>query len=174
MTARTPILRRRQPARSHTDWTLTRSLRRSCSAEVLAAGQLPDPATDQQRAALGRRLTDTQHKIASLVSAIESGIEPTLLGQQLATRIAEKDRILREIGRLEPPGAVSAREIRGLIEMVGSVADALESANHEEHHRIYAACRLTCEYDPETRSVRASIVDPTDGAWEFERVRGGT
>jgi hypothetical protein len=35
---------------------------------------------------LGRRLTDTQHKIASLVSAIESGIEPTLLGQQLATR----------------------------------------------------------------------------------------
>jgi hypothetical protein len=123
---------------------------------------------------LGRRLTDTQHKIAGLVSAIESGIEPTLLGQQLATRIAEKDRILREIGRLEPPGAVSAREIRGLIEMVGSVADALESANHEEHHRIYAACRLTCEYDPETRSVRASIVDPTDGAWGFERVRGGT
>jgi len=112
MTARTPILRRRQPARSHTDWTLTRSLRRSCSAEVLAAGQLPDPATDQQRAALGRRLTDTQHKIASLVSAIESGIEPTLLGQQLATRIAEKDRILREIGRLEPTGALSARNPR--------------------------------------------------------------
>lgn len=72
------------------------------SAEVLAAGQLPDPVTNQQRAALGRRLTDTQHKIASLIAAIESGVDPTLLGQQLATRTAEKERIRREIERLEP------------------------------------------------------------------------
>jgi len=79
------------------------------SADVLAAGQLPDPATHRQRAALGRRLTDTQHKIASLIAAIESGVDPTLLGQQLATRTAEKDGILREIGRLEPTGAMTAR-----------------------------------------------------------------
>ena len=59
---------------------------------------------NQQRAALGRRLTDIQHKIASLIAAIESGVDPTLLGQQFATRTAEKDRILRDIGRLEPEG----------------------------------------------------------------------
>ena len=127
------------------------------SAEVLAAGQLPGPATDQQRAALGRRLSDTQHKIASLIAAIESGVEPTLLGRQLATRSAEKERILQEIGRLEPTGAMSAREIQSLIDLFGSVADALKSATHDEHHRIYTACRLTCEYDPEHRTVRASI-----------------
>jgi hypothetical protein len=56
----------------------------------------------------------------------------------------------------------------------GSVAEALKSATHDEHNRIDAACRLTCEYDPEHRTVQASIIDPTDGAWGFERVRGGT
>ena len=35
------------------------------SAEVLTAGQLPEPSTDHQRAALGRRLTDTRHKISA-------------------------------------------------------------------------------------------------------------
>ncbi len=144
------------------------------SDEAFAAGQLPDPVTNQQRAALGRRLTDIQHKIASLIAAIESGVDPTLLGQQLATRTAEKDRILRDIGRLEPAGAMSAREIQRLIDMFGSVAVALKSATHDEHHRIYTACRLTCEYDPQNRTVRASIIDPTEGVWEFERVRGGT
>jgi site-specific DNA recombinase len=134
------------------------------SAEVLAAGQLPDPSTDQQRAALGRRLSDTQHKISSLIAAIESGVEPTLLGRQLATRAVEKERILHEIGRLEPTGARSAREIQSLIDLFGSVADALKSATHDEHHRIYTACRLTCEYDPDHRTVRASISDPTGGA----------
>ena len=37
-----------------------------------------------------------------LIAAIESGVDPTLHGQQLATRTAEKDRILREISRLAP------------------------------------------------------------------------
>ena len=110
------------------------------SAEVLAAGQLPDPATDQQRAALGRRLTDTRHKIASLIAAIESGVDPTLLGRQLATRTAEKERILQEISRPEPTGARSARDIGALIDIFGSVAEALKSATHDEHHRIYTAC----------------------------------
>jgi hypothetical protein len=41
------------------------------SAEVLAAGQVPDPASNQQRAALSRRLSDTQHKIASLIAAAD-------------------------------------------------------------------------------------------------------
>ena len=109
---------------------------------------------------MGRRLTDTQHKIASLIAAIESGVDPTLLGQQLATRTAEKDGILREIGRLEPTGAMTAREIQQLIDMFGSVAVALKSATDDEHHRIYAACRLTCEYDPKNRTLRASIIDP--------------
>src|SRR6478609_8475819 len=103
------------------------------SAEVLAAGQSPDPATNQQRAALGRRLSDTQHKIASLIAAIESGVEPTLLGRQLATRTAEKERTLHEIKRLEPTGAMSAREIQYLIDLFGSVTDALKSATHDEH-----------------------------------------
>ena len=61
---------------------------------------------------------------------------------------------------------MSAREIQHLIDMFGSVAVALKSATHDEHHRIYTACRLTCEYDPENRTIRASIIDPTE-------VRGG-
>ena len=69
---------------------------------------------------------------------------------------------------------MSAREIQYLIDLFGSVTDALKSATHDEHHRIYTACHLTCAYDPEQRTVRASIVDPTEGAWGFERVRGGT
>ena len=69
---------------------------------------------------------------------------------------------------------MSAREIQSLIDMFGSVAVALKSATHDEHHRIYTACRLTCEYDPENRTIRASIIDPTGGAWGFERVRGAT
>jgi hypothetical protein len=113
---------------------------------------------------MGRRLTDTRHKINSLIAAIESGIDPTLLGQQLATRTAEKDRILREIARLEPTGALSRQQTQSLIDMFGSVADALRSATHDEHHRIYSACCLTCEYDPHQRIVRASIVDPTEDA----------
>jgi hypothetical protein len=69
--------------------------------------------------------------------------------------------------------AMSAREIRSLIDMFGPVAEALQSATHDEHHRTSTACRL-CEYDPPNRTVRASIIDPTDGACGFERVRGGT
>ena len=72
------------------------------------------------------------------------GVDPTLLGRQLATRTAEKDRLLQEVNRLEPAGAMSARDVGALIDVFGSVAEALKTATHDEHHRISTACRLTC------------------------------
>ena len=76
------------------------------------------PTTRRPGSPAGRH----RHKITSLIAAIESGVDPTLLGQQLANRTAERDRIIQEIGRLEPKGAMSAREIRSLIDVFGSVA----------------------------------------------------
>ena len=65
-------------------------------------------------------------------------------------------------------------ECKALIDMFGSVADALKSAIHDEHHRIYSAYRLTCEYDTKKRAVRASIMTRRKVRGGFERVRGGT
>lgn len=142
--------------------------------EVLAAGQAGDPGLAARLAGLRAELRETKIKISKLITSIEAGIDPAVLAPQIATRQAEKDRIERQIAAMNVEHGMSAAEIEAVANELGGLARILELAQAQERLDVYESLQIKMVYVPAKRLVRAQLQTPTNAAWGFGRVRGGT
>lgn len=119
-------------------------------------------------------MRETKIKISKLIASIEAGIDPVVLAPQIATRQAEKDRIERQIAAMNVEHGLSAAEIEAVANELGGLAKILELAQAQERLDVYASLQIKMIYVPAKRLVRAQLQTPTNAAWGFGRVRGGT
>ena len=113
-------------------------------------------------------------KIARLIAAIEAGVDPAVSPRSSRLRQAREgshrtaDR-RDEVGAWDVPGGRSrrwranwrAREDPG-------------AGWAEERLDVYESLRIKMVSEPAERPVKAQLQTPTNDAWGFERVRGGT
>lgn len=142
--------------------------------ETLAAGQAGDPSHTARVAGLRADLRDTKTKIAKLIASIEAGIDPALIAPQIATRQAEKNRLERQIAAMNVEHGMSPAEIKAVAQELGGLAEVLTLAEAEERLDVYESLQIKMVYEPAKRLVRAQLQTPTNAAWGFGRVRGGT
>jgi site-specific DNA recombinase len=142
--------------------------------EVLAGGQAADPAHVARLAGLRAELRDTKSKISKLIASIEAGIDPALIAPQIAARQGEKGRIERQIAAMNTEHGMSPAEIEVVAQEMGGLAKVLSLAAAEERLEVYESLQIKMVYEPIQRLVRAQLQTPTNAAWGFGRVRGGT
>ncbi len=142
--------------------------------EVLAAGRAGDAGLAARLAGLRAELRDTKTKISKLIASIEAGIDPALIAPQIATRQAEKDRLERQIAAMNVEHGMSPAEIEAMAQEMGGLAKVLTLAEVEERLDVYESLQIKMVYEPAKRLVRAQLQTPTNAAWGFGRVRGGT
>ncbi len=112
--------------------------------------------------------------IGPLNEWIEKLADPEVLAPQIATRQAEKDRIERQIAAMNVEHGMSAAEIEAVANELGGFAKILELAQAQERLDVYESLQIKVVYVPAKRLVRAQLQTPTNAAWGFGRVRGGT
>ena len=92
--------------------------------EDLARGQEVDPVAGAGYAALQRQPSEANSKVAALVTAVESGVAVEDLTAALRRRTAERDELKARLERAETPCAMSAAQIRELVEDWAGVSGA--------------------------------------------------
>lgn len=127
-------------------------------------------AQDPKTAALQARLAELNSKIASLVKAIESGVEIEEVVQTLAQRKAEQRGVTAELRTTRAPGRLTAGQLAQIIDDIGGVGAALKAATPQERAAVYASLDVTARYRPADRTV----IVTADLAHVAGRVGGGT
>ncbi len=89
--------------------------------EELARGQEVDAAGRAGYATLRRQLSESNSKVAALVTAVESGVALEDLTAALRRRTAERDELKARLERVEKPCAMSAAQISQLVEELGGL-----------------------------------------------------
>ncbi|WP_082974896.1 recombinase family protein [Mycobacterium sp. E3247] len=138
--------------------------------EDLARGQEVDPVAGAGYAALQRQLSDANRKIAALITALESGVAVEDLTAALRQRTAERDELKARLEGAERPCAMSAGQIKELVEELGGLSAVLSEATGAERAQVYASLGLRLDYDPQFQRVTATA----DLSRVAGRVRGGT
>lgn len=69
---------------------------------------------------------------------------------------------------------MSATEIEAVAQELGGLAQNLGLAQVPERLELYESLQMKMMYEPAKRLVRAQLQTPTNAAWGFGRVRGGT
>ena len=110
------------------------------------------------------------HKIAALVSAVESGVAVEDLTAALRRRTAERDELRASLERTELPNVLSATQISEIVEELGGLSAVLGEATGAERAAVYASLGLRLDYDPHLQRVTATA----DLSRVARRVRGGT
>lgn len=136
---------------------------------ALAAGQ--DDGTHGDRAAARRaRIAELDRKIASLITAVESGAEIAALTDQLARRSKERDGLIAQLRGEQSAEPLTTAEMEKVVADLGGIAEILPKAQPEAKARLYASLGVRLEYDHVLRHLRATA----EQACVFSRVRRGT
>lgn len=117
-----------------------------------------------------RQLSEANGKIAALIAALESGVAVEDLTAALRQRTAERDELKARLERAERPCAMSAAQIRELVEELGGLSALLGEATGPERAQVYASLGLRLDYNPRLQRVTATA----DLSRVAGRVRGGT
>ncbi len=138
--------------------------------EDLAREQDSDLEDTTRQAALQCQLSNVNSKVAALIAAVESGVAVADLTAALRQRTAERDELKDRLERAERPPAMSAAQIRKLVEELGGLSAVLGEATGSERAQVYASLGLRLDYDPHLQRVTATA----DLSRVAGRVRGGT
>jgi len=125
-------------------------------------------------AGLRNELRDTKTKITKLIASIEAGIDPALIAPQIATRLAERDRLERQIAAMNVEQGMTPAEIEAVDHELGGLRQDPRARGAQERLDVYESLQIKIVHEAAKRLVRAQLQTPTNAAWGFGRVRGGT
>ena len=119
----------------------TNGSRSSPTPRSSAAGQAGDPGHAARLAGLRNELRDTKTKITKLIASIEAGIDPALIAPQIATRLAERDRLERQIAAMNVQQGMSPAEIEAVAQELDGLAKILALAERRYDSTSTSRCR---------------------------------
>ena len=118
-----------------------------------------------------KRLVDAEARLRRFQAAIASGVDPAALVEAINQAQAQRAAARAELDATPAPNAVTDAEVYAMIDSIGDVGRALNSADPASLQQLYEALRLELIYDAEARSVGVTIRPTGRGS---TRVRGGT
>jgi site-specific DNA recombinase len=138
------------------------------TSEALAEHQGPSAQTTSTQ--LRAKLAEVDRKIASLIAAIEAGVDLPLVSEQLNRRARERDGLEAEIRSLPRERVLSPTEMRQALDQLGGIANILARADSSTREKIYNSLGVQMVYDHVARRVTVNATD----ACVHNRVRRGT
>lgn len=157
--------------------------RRHTIATILDQARLGVPAPAPTPATTtGPTIAECDTKLARYRAALDAGADPTIVAAWIAeTQTERRHAAQHEKAETAPPAQKTAGtapqptedQIITIVEELGDLVSALRRAEPEHKLEVYRSLGLHLTYDPETRTVRASI-DLATHRWNSVGVRGGT
>jgi site-specific DNA recombinase len=139
------------------------------TSEALAEHQGPSAQTTTSTQ-LRAKLAEVDRKIASLIAAIEAGVDLPLVSEQLNRRARERDGLEAELRSLPRERVLSPTEMRQALDQLGGIANILAGADSSTREKIYNSLGVQMVYDHVARRVTVAATD----ACVHNRVRRGT
>jgi hypothetical protein len=139
------------------------------TSEALAEHQGPSAQTTTSTR-LRAKLAEVDRKIASLIAAIEAGVDLPLVSEQLNRRARERDGLEAELRSLPRERVLSPTEMRQALDQLGGIANILAGADSSTREKIYNSLGVQMVYDHVARRVTVAATD----ACVHNRVRRGT
>jgi uncharacterized protein YPO0396 len=127
-------------------------------AELLASQ--PDSAKSDTaaREAMKKRLDEAEARLRRLRGAIEAGVEPTALVESINEAQTQRAAARAELDAVAPaPDTLSDAEVYAMIDSLGDIGQALNSANPESMQKLYQQLRLEMTYHAEAKTVDVAI-----------------
>lgn len=138
-------------------------------ADLLAA-QDPSSKAQNQRQRIRKRLTDAETRLRRHQAAIEAGVNPAALVELINEAEAARAAAQSELDHLTEPEILTDAAIWAMIDSLGDITAALDTARPERLSTLYEALRLELRYKPQDQAVLVTAT-PRVGN---ECVRGGT
>jgi site-specific DNA recombinase len=114
--------------------------------------------TSDERTRLERRLADLDRRLERQLAAIESGIDPTLVGERIRALKAEREEAEAALASIEQTDRedeiLPVDEACALLDSLPDLRADLASADPELRRRIYDAFRLAVEIDRNAGHIR--------------------
>jgi DNA invertase Pin-like site-specific DNA recombinase len=139
------------------------------TSEALAEHQRPSTQTTTS-AHLRAKLAEVDRKIASLIAAIEAGVDLPQVSEQLNRRARERDGLEAEIRYLPRERVLDPTEMQEALDQLGGIANILAGADSSAREQIYNSLGIQMVYDHVARRVTVNAAD----ACVHNRVRRGT
>jgi site-specific DNA recombinase len=133
--------------------TLFRAENVEVTCRALADAQEPN-ANDDARIAVARQLlSDCDARLARYREALESGVDPIVVGSWIDDVQAERRRAEDELRRRDQRSALTHEDIVALVESLGDIADVLEVGEPQKKVDLYETLGLSLTYQPRDRKV---------------------
>jgi hypothetical protein len=136
-------------------------------------------ATTVARDAARARLEEAETRLRRLRAAVEAGVDPTALVESINDAQAQCVAARAEVDAAATTelGVLTDAEVYAMIDSLGDIGEALNSANPDRLRSLYEQLRLEMIYDGEARTadvvIRPSggIVSVSEGGLELPRRR---
>jgi site-specific DNA recombinase len=125
------------------------------------AASLEADKTNQQRTRLVDQLADLDQRLQRQIAAIESGVDPMLVGERIRTLKAERQQAETVLSELDQQRQRPNMDLEGACAILDGLPDlskSLARAEPELQRRIFEAFHLTIELDRNTPEVRLSAL----------------
>ncbi len=142
------------------------------TCEAIVRGVDADASTTG-RAAANATIRECDRKIDRYRHLLETGTDAALIGQWIAEVQRERsqaENILQHLAQAVAAEVTTAAEVRDIVEQLGGLVGLLEVGPPTLRSRFYEEAGFTGIYNPDTRSVEASV----DVGVRKVRVGGGT
>ncbi|MFG1723145.1 hypothetical protein [Micromonospora sp. B006] len=126
----------------------------------------------------GPTIAECDAKLARYRAALDADADPGVVAGWIAETQAEREHAERHQHtpveeKTNVPARYSEEQIIAVVEELGDLVAALRNAQPEHKLEVYRSLGLHPAYDPETRTVRASV-DLAAHRWDSVGVRGAT
>lgn len=91
---------------------------------------------------------------AGRAAAIASGVDPAALVEAINDAQAQREAAHTELEGLPASNGLTDAEVYAMIDSLGDLGSALNSADPAKLHELYEPLRLELRYDAEARAVR--------------------
>lgn len=117
------------------------------------------------------RLADAERRLRRFQEAIKAGVDPAALVESINEAQAAREAAQAELTHAPTSNALTDAEIHAMIDSLGDVGRALNSADPTKLQELYEKLTLEMTYDPDSRSVEVTV---NPGRRDSVRVRGAS
>lgn len=125
----------------------------------------------EERERIAREVSDVEQRIERQLAAIESGVDPVLVGERIRALKGKREVAEAALAELEADdrqnGAVDLKDACAVLDGIPDLGEALAEADPKQRRAVFDAFRLSVEIDRNTGRLRLKALDPS----AFSQVR---
>lgn len=131
-----------------------------------------DPSAEATRHVAREALKHCDDRLTKYRAALDSGVDPSVVGPWIAEVQAERQRAEASLARMSGTQRMTRNQIKELVDQLGGLIATLERADPADRATVYAELGLRLVYQPSRRVIQA-VASPMASCAK-DRVRGGT